>query len=173
MEYTRSIRGPFEHGSSEAAKQRGNKITKQTQFRRTQRESMVYSLFPVRRGGRTHQIRRIGPAGYKSSFAAGREAPKAQQGGRACSADLALFQRPRPCAATEQQNCQTNPIPNKALFCRHLRKVWRADRVPGSGRAEALQPPAAPGLPCSPRSGLTRISHQKVAKSRPLWHKRS
>ena len=26
---------------------------------------MVYSLFPVRRDGRTHQIRRIGPAGYK------------------------------------------------------------------------------------------------------------
>ena len=32
MEYTRSIRGPFEHGSSEATNQRGNKITKQTQF---------------------------------------------------------------------------------------------------------------------------------------------
>ena len=31
---------------------------------------MVYSWFPVRRDGRTHKIRRIGPAGYKSSFAA-------------------------------------------------------------------------------------------------------
>ena len=47
----------------------------------------------------------------------------------ACSADLALFQRPRPWAATEQQNDQTNPIPHKDLFYRHLRKVWRADRV--------------------------------------------
>ena len=37
---------------------------------------MVYSLFPVRRAGRTHKIRRIGPAGYKSSLAAGREAPR-------------------------------------------------------------------------------------------------
>ncbi len=37
---------------------------------------MVYSLFPVRRDGRTHEIRRIGPAGYESSFAAGREAPR-------------------------------------------------------------------------------------------------
>ena len=37
---------------------------------------MVYSLFPVRRDGRTQKTRRIGPAGYKSSFAAGREAPR-------------------------------------------------------------------------------------------------
>ena len=37
---------------------------------------MAYSWFPVRRDGRTHKIRRIGPAGYKSSFAAGRETPK-------------------------------------------------------------------------------------------------
>ena len=37
---------------------------------------MVYSLFPVPRDCRTHKIRRIGPAGYKSSFAAGREAPR-------------------------------------------------------------------------------------------------
>ena len=63
MEYTRSIRDPFEHGPSEATNQRGNKITKQTQFRRTQRESMVYSLFPVRRDGWIRKIRRIGPAG--------------------------------------------------------------------------------------------------------------
>ena len=34
---------------------------------------MVYSLFPVRWGGRLRKIRRIGPAGYSSSFAAGRE----------------------------------------------------------------------------------------------------
>ncbi len=40
---------------------------------------MVYSLFPVRRDGRTHKIRRIGPAGYKSSFAAGREAPRSNR----------------------------------------------------------------------------------------------
>ena len=63
---------------------------------------MLYDWFPVRLDGRLRKIRRIGPAGYKSSFAAGREAPKEQQGGRACSADLALFQRPRPWAATEQ-----------------------------------------------------------------------
>ena len=69
------------------------------------------------------------PAGYKGSFAAGREAPKEQHGGRACSADLALFQRPRPSAATEQQNDQTNQIPHKVLFSRHLRRVWRPDRV--------------------------------------------
>ena len=37
---------------------------------------MVYRLVPVRRAGRTHKIRRIGPAGYKSSLAAGREAPR-------------------------------------------------------------------------------------------------
>ena len=40
---------------------------------------MVYSWFPARRGGRTHQIRRIGPAGWKSSFAAGREAPRSNR----------------------------------------------------------------------------------------------
>ena len=40
---------------------------------------MVYSWFPVRRDGRTHKIRRIGPAGYKSSFAAGRETPKSNR----------------------------------------------------------------------------------------------
>ena len=51
--------------------------------------------------GQAHKIRRIGPAGYKSSFAAGREAPQGQQDGKACSADLVLFQRPRPWAATE------------------------------------------------------------------------
>ena len=90
---------------------------------------MFYDLFPIPLDGRLRKIRRIGPAGYKSSFAAGREAPKEQQGGRACSADLALFQRPRPWAATEQQNYQTKPIPHNALFYRHLRKVWRADRV--------------------------------------------
>ncbi len=38
------------------------------------------------RGGRIRKIRRIGPAGYKSSFAAGREIPEEQQGVRACSA---------------------------------------------------------------------------------------
>ena len=40
---------------------------------------MVYSWFPVRRDGRTHKIRRIGPAGYKSNFAAGREAPRSNR----------------------------------------------------------------------------------------------
>ena len=36
--------------------------------------------------------------------------------------------------------------------------------------------PVKAGLVNSPRNypyGLARISHQKVAKSRPLWHKRS
>ena len=79
IEYARSIRGPFEHGSWEAANQRGNKITKQTQFSVTQRESMVSGWFRVRRGGRIRKIRRIGPAGYKSSFAAGRETPKSDR----------------------------------------------------------------------------------------------
>ena len=37
---------------------------------------MVSGWFRVRRGGRIRKIRRIGPAGYKSSFAAGRETPK-------------------------------------------------------------------------------------------------
>ena len=45
---------------------------------------MVYSLFPVRWGGR------IGPAGYKSSFAAGREAPKEQHGGNGRSGQRSL-----------------------------------------------------------------------------------
>ena len=51
------------------------------------------------------------------------------RGGRACSADLALFQRPRPCAATEQQDYQTKPIPYNHFCCSNLQKVWRADRV--------------------------------------------
>ena len=37
---------------------------------------MVSGWFRVRRGGRIRKIRRIGPAGYKSSFAARRETPK-------------------------------------------------------------------------------------------------
>ena len=63
---------------------------------------MASGWFRVRRGGRIRKIRRIGPAGYKSSFAAGTGGPKEQQGGRACSADLAVFQRPRPWEATGQ-----------------------------------------------------------------------
>ncbi len=45
---------------------------------------------------------------------------------RACSATLVLFQRPRPCAAAEQQNYQTKPIPYKARCFRYLQKVWRS-----------------------------------------------
>ena len=37
---------------------------------------MVSGWFPVWWGSRIRKIRRIGPAGYKSSFAAGRETPK-------------------------------------------------------------------------------------------------
>ena len=84
---------------------------------------MVYGWLPERRDGRTHKTRRIGPAVYKSSFAAGREAPKEQQGGRVCSVDLALFQRPRPWATTEKQNYQTNPIPHNAFCYTYLRKT--------------------------------------------------
>ena len=73
------MRGPFEHGPSEAANQRGNKITKRTQFLATQMKSMVSGLFRVRRGGRSRKIRRIGPAGYKSSFAAEREVPRSNR----------------------------------------------------------------------------------------------
>ena len=62
---------------------------------------MVYSFLSVRWGGR------IGPAGYKSSFAAGREAQKEQQDGRVCSADLALFQRPRPWLPRNRMTKQT------------------------------------------------------------------
>ena len=76
-EYTRSIRGPFEHGPSEATNQRGNKITKQTQFRRTQRESMVYSLFPVRWGGRI----RPAPSGAATISAHGFSRGKKEQFG--------------------------------------------------------------------------------------------
>ena len=67
---------------------------------------MVYSLFSVRRDGRTHKIRRIGPAGYKSSFAAGREAPRGNRAA-ACSADLALFQRPRPELVARTWRCSS------------------------------------------------------------------
>ena len=63
--------GLFEHGLSGATNQRGNKITKQTQFRRTQRESMVCSWFPARRGGRTHQIRRIDQPGTRVALPRG------------------------------------------------------------------------------------------------------
>ena len=62
------------------------------------------------------------------------------RGGRVCSADLALFQRPCPWAATEQQNYQTKPIPYNTCFSRSLQKVWRADRVlrPSAGENSGL-----------------------------------
>ena len=40
---------------------------------------MVYGWFPIQRGGRIRKIRRIGPAGCKSSFAAGPEAPRSNR----------------------------------------------------------------------------------------------
>ena len=132
-----------------------NKITKQTKFRRTQRESMVYSLFPVRWGGQAGPVRgrnnlspRLQPwekGAVRGSPGMGDtrdRIPKPAPSGAACSADLALFQRPRPWAATQQQNYQTNPIPHKALFSSHLRKSWRADRVlrPSAGEKCGLGP---------------------------------
>ena len=40
---------------------------------------MVYGWFRVRWGGRILTIRGIGPAGYKSSFAAGRQTPRSNR----------------------------------------------------------------------------------------------
>ena len=93
---------------------------------------MVSGWFRVRRGGRIRKIRRIGPACSADLVLFQRPRPWD------CSADLVPFQRPRPWAATEKQNYQTNQIPYNTLCYRHLQKFWRADRAlrPQRGRVE-------------------------------------
>ncbi len=109
IEYTPSIRGPFEHGPSEAANQRGNKITKRTQFLVTQRKSMASGWFRVRRGGRIRKIRRIGPAGYKSSFAAGREVPRSNRAAE-------LVARTWQCSSVRVHGLPSNKITEQTQF---------------------------------------------------------
>ena len=112
IECTRSIRGPFEQGLSEAANQRGDKITKQTQFRTTKKESMVYGWFPVRRNSR------IDPWARSADLTLfQRPRPWAR------SAGLALFQCPRPWAATEKQNDQTKPILHNVVYFQILTEI--------------------------------------------------
>ncbi len=78
---------------------------------------MVYGWFRVRWGGRIRKIRRIGPAGYKSSFAAGRQTPRSNRAAEfvartwRCSSVRVRAQLPRNSITKQSQFLITHFIP--------------------------------------------------------------
>ena len=151
---TRGNRGQFEHGQSGAANQRGNKITKQTQFRTTHRESMGCGGFPVRRDGRVRKTRRIAPPRYKGTFASGQAAPR---NSKRATTDY------RSSVATGRQNDQTNPIPHNCHRCRNLHdssevRSGKLKVAKSSGRSEMLLGCPEP-RPCLTSSEARRFGY--------------
>ena len=78
---------------------------------------MVYGWFRVRWGGRIRKIRRIGPAGYKGSFAAGRQTPRSNRAAEfvartwRCSSVRVRAQLPRNSITKQSQFIITHFVP--------------------------------------------------------------